>query len=147
MNSQLGCNHCKMQMFEVLFSSIFWSLMMWLISILKQNLHVKSLCIQWGHANRFCPNISAVRSKTCISCLGSKQNQNRRVFIACKVAENCFSKPLRIFLGVLYTLWGEIYSCNSGQCCNWDWFSLYFSHVKRNPDVSPVFWLLSILLL
>lgn len=129
---QLGPNHCKLQLFQVLFSSIFWFLIMWLISVLKHNLHIMSLFIQWRHANSLSPYTSALYSKTGISCLGWKQNQNRGIFVAYKVAENCISKPLWIFLGVFCTLGGESYSCDSAQYWNWGWCSLYFNYAKKS---------------
>lgn len=83
----LRYNHCKLQLSQVLFSSIFWLFVVWLICILKQHLRIRNYWL--GHANRSSPYTSALQSKTCIGCMGSEQNQNRRIVTAYEGAENC----------------------------------------------------------
>lgn len=93
-DSHLRYSHCKLQLSPLLFSSIFWLFVVWLICILKQHLLIKNYWL--GHVNRSSPDTSTLQSKTCIGCMESEQNQNRR-FHSTQGSWKLFFKTTMIF--------------------------------------------------
>lgn len=122
MDAHVRYNHCKLQLSQIIFSSIFSLLC---DCILKQHLLIKNYWL--GHASRFSPYTSALYSKR-PALAAWDQNRIRTVKFSLRTRELkiVFQNHNEFFL-VYFIPCERKSSCNSAQYCNLDWFSLYFN--------------------
>lgn len=136
-DSHVRYNHCKLLLPQVLFSSIFWLFVVWLICILKQYLLIKNYWL--GHANRSSPYTSAVHNKRHALAAWDQHRIRTGVFSQhTRELKIVFQNHNELFL-VYFTPCEGKSSCNSAQYCNWDWFRLYFNQ-QKSPDICTIFF-------